>query len=99
MPERLDRVSITLRDSDVTITWDDREALIARLDRINSTYGIRASFAAVGATRPVELDARQRAALLKFLDDWIQAAGAEAMPHGLYHLGNALSEDVRGSDG
>ena len=94
MPERLDLVRIALKSRDVTITWDDREALVHRLDRINSTYGIRASFAAVGATRPVDLDGRQCAALLSFLEDWMQVAGAEAMPHGLYHLRNALIEEL-----
>ena len=97
MPERLDQVRIALSDRDVTITWPDREALMARLDRINSTYGIRASFAAVGVTGPVELDTAQRGALLTFLDDWTQAAGADSMPHGLYHLRNALIEDARSS--
>ena len=61
MPERLDHVTIALGGGDVTLSWDARQALLARLEHVHESSSLRAMFEAVGATRPVELNPAQRA--------------------------------------
>lgn len=93
MPERLDRVTITLNSADVILDWDSRQALMARLQDVQTTAKIRASFEAFGA-RPVDLSTGQQSVLLKVLQDWYTGGGSdEAMPEGLFHLRNALIND------
>jgi hypothetical protein len=80
MPERLDRVTIRLDAGDITISWEARQALLARLfhanikDRIiargTSTDEILRAIEAVGATRPLELAEPQRLLLLHVLRTW-----------------------------
>jgi hypothetical protein len=94
VPERLDRITVKLGRGDVTLTWDARQALLARLQHVQTTARIRASFDAVGASRPVELTPGQRTTLLEVLQDWfVGGGGSEAMPEGLFHLRNALIAD------
>ena len=96
MAERVDYVTIALSDGDVPLLWGAREQLMARLEHVESTARIRASFAAVGASgRRVELSWGQKAALLAALADW--AAGRDgygAMPAQLYTLRNLLIEEL-----
>ena len=70
MPDRLDTITVALSRGDVTISWDARQALLARLQHVNESSSLRAMFEAVGATRPVELNPAQRATLLGLLDEW-----------------------------
>ena len=84
MPERLDRVTIALNRRDVTISWDARQALMARLYDANtpprylaqgeSSDGVLRDFAAVGATRAVKLRKAQRVLLLNVLERWVEEA-------------------------
>lgn len=71
MPERLDRVTVALGRS-VTISWDSRQALMARIYDVRGegSVALIGSFAAVGATRLVELKPEQRPLLLQLLRDW-----------------------------
>ena len=79
----------------MTLTWDDRQALMARLQHVHSSSSLRATFEAVGATRPVELNPAQRATLLGLLEEWsLGRDGYDAMPTGLFELRDALSEDL-----
>jgi hypothetical protein len=95
MPERLNRITIALNTTDVVLTWDERDRLMARLQHARSRARIRDSIQAVGATRPVELKAGQRAALLNVLEEWSRDGGGDgAMPEGLHHLHTALIEDL-----
>jgi hypothetical protein len=97
MPERLDRVTIAFGRGDVILSWDTRQALMARLQHVKSTARIRASFEAVGATRAVGLSMAQRTFLLRMLEDWsLGRDGYEAMPADLFELRNALIDDLQG---
>ena len=42
MPERLDRITVALTRGNITITWDTREALIARLQHVQDASSLRA---------------------------------------------------------
>ena len=70
MPEHLDRVTVSLNSGDVIIPWDARQALMRRLLHVRETGRLRASFDAVGASRPVDLHVGQRSALLVALEGW-----------------------------
>ena len=69
VPDHLHTITVVLSAGDVTISWDTRQALIARLQHIRDSSSLRSMFEAVGATRPVELNAAQRATLLGLLDN------------------------------
>jgi hypothetical protein len=93
MPERLDMITIALQRGDVEITWDARQALLARLQHVNESSSLRAMFEAGGASRPVELNPAQRATLLGLLEEW-PIDGADAMPGELNELRDALAKDL-----
>jgi hypothetical protein len=96
MLERVDYVTIALMDGDVPLLWEARQQLMARLEHIESTARIRASFAAVGTSgRRIELSWGQKAALLAALADWAASRdGYESMPAQLYTLRNLLIEEL-----
>ena len=99
MRERLDHVTIALKGGNVAISWDDREALMRRLEHVRSIARIRASFAAVGTSRFVELTGSQRTALLVTLETWaLDSRGEELMPEGLFELRNALYRDLHDAE-
>ena len=100
MPERLDRITVALSSGDVTLSWDCKEALMARLQHVQETAKIRSSFfEAVGAPRPVELSHGQRTALLLVLETWsLDGDGYEPMPQGLSEFRNALCRDMRSAE-
>jgi hypothetical protein len=93
MPERLDTITIALSRGDITISWDTRQALLARLQHVHDSSSLRAMFDAVGASRPVELNPAQRATLLGLLKEW-SIDRDDAMPAGLNELRVALTEDL-----
>jgi hypothetical protein len=87
MPERLDRVYVDVAGVIVEITWHERDVLLEELAFAEGTKPIRERFEAVGASRPVELDAEQRARLRAALDDW----GEDRLqPEGIARLHAAL---------
>lgn len=95
--ERLDQITIALSSGNVPLTWASRQQLMARLRHIESSAKIRATFEAVGTTKPVELTVGQKAALLTALMDWaLGRDGYEAMSPELFTLRNLLTEDVVG---
>ena len=99
MPERLDRVTVALNSGNVSFSWDERQALMRRLQHVQSSARIRASFDAVGASRRVELSTGQRTALLLTLEGWaLDSDGPEPMPEGLRELRNALLRDLSEAD-
>jgi hypothetical protein len=87
MPERLDRVHVDLAGEVVEITPDERDVLLAELAFAGGTKPIRERFEAVGASRPVELDAEQRARLRTALDNW---GDDRLQPEGIARLHAAL---------
>ena len=92
MPERLDSITVALDAGPVILAWNARQALMRRLQHVQSTARLRDSFDAVGASRPVELTCNQRTALLLTLEGWSLDLddGYEAMPQALFELRNAL---------
>jgi hypothetical protein len=93
VPERFDSITVALNRGNVSISWDARQALMRRLLHVQEAARIRASFDAVGATRPVELTAGQKAALLKALEEW-WGEGNDGMPIELAALHDALRDDL-----
>jgi hypothetical protein len=84
---RLDRVRIDVAGEILEISCDDRDVLLAELAFAADTKPIRVKFEAVGASRPVELDAEDRSHLRKALDDW----GSDRLqPDGIARLHAAL---------
>jgi hypothetical protein len=83
---RLDRVQIDVAGRIVEISWGERDALIGKLRLITGFETIIDKFKAVGASRPVELDAGERADLRTVLELW----GVRVMPAGLARLLMAL---------
>ena len=95
MPESLDQITVALRRGDITLAWDTRQTLIDRLQHVHDSSSLRATFDAVGATRPVELNPAQRATLLGLLEEWTLGRDAdEAMPAELIELRDALRSDL-----
>ena len=99
MAERPDSVTISLSRGDVTLAWSTRQALMRRLQHVQSTARIRSSFDAVGASRPVELNPGQRTALLLMLEAWsLDLDDDQPMPDGLVLLRNALISDLHDAE-
>jgi hypothetical protein len=94
MPGRLDKLTIALNRGDITLTWDSRQALLARLQHVRDSTSLRAVFEAVGAARPAELTAAQTATLLGLLDQWSTDDASEAMPAELGDLRDALRDHL-----
>ena len=96
MPERIDRVTIALREKDVVISWAARDALIDQLPGLETGAAIRAIFEGVGASSPVQLTDDQKVELLRVIDVWAEQTdgGYEALSDGIVDLRTALIEDV-----
>ena len=71
MPERLDRITVSVPSGDVTVSWATRQVLMARLAQRDDTAAIRARFDAVGASGPVELSREERVALRDLIGEWL----------------------------
>src|SRR5262245_22505222 len=100
MPERLDRVTILLTGGPVVISWDERTALLTRMN-MHEPAGrtIKTKFSAVGATRPVELTTDEKTWLLNLIDNIATTAGIRELGDGLRadlvrELDNALHADL-----
>jgi hypothetical protein len=85
---RLDRVRVDVAGEIIEITWDERDTLLEELAFAEGTKPIRERFEAVGASRPVELDAEERARLRTALDDW---GDDRLQPEGIARLHAALA--------
>src|SRR6266571_9286465 len=86
MPSRLDRVRVDVPGETIEITWDERDTLLEQLRSDAGCASIIKAFEAVGASRPVELDDKQRARLRVALELW----GIAVIPDGLARLLIAL---------
>ena len=90
---RLDRVRVDVSGEIVEISWDERDALLEKLETITGCDTIVEKFDAVGASRPVHLDDEQRSRLRVALELW----GVSVLPDGLVRLLVALVRaDPRG---
>jgi hypothetical protein len=92
MPERLDYIIVALDRGDRILTWETRQTLMARLQHVNESSSLRATFDAVGASRPVELNPAQRATLLGLIDEW--TLEDDTLPADLIELRDALRDDL-----
>jgi hypothetical protein len=88
--ERLSKVRIVVGDQIVEIPWSSRFELLERLRRLNSGADAVRSFEAVGATRPVELDAASTILLTDVLVGWVDELGPDELPAGVFELYDAL---------
>jgi hypothetical protein len=86
VPDRLDRVGVDVAGEIVEISWDERDALLEKLETIAGCDTIVVKFDAVGASRPVHLDDEQRWRLRVALELW----GVSVLPDGLARLLIAL---------
>jgi hypothetical protein len=96
VPERLDRVQIAttrVPGAPVEISWDDREMLIERLNRIDGGDLIVRKLLAVGATRPASLTLDDEAILAQVLADWKRDAAR--LPSAVQELRDAVAADLR----
>ena len=93
MPDRLANVTIALNRCNLTISWEARQALMARLQHTQESSRLRDSFEAVGATRPVELNPGQKAALVNAFEEWWKE-GDGGMPVEFAVLHDALTDDL-----
>jgi hypothetical protein len=95
----LHHVAVSLNRGPVLLSWTARQALMRRLQHVQSNAQIRASFSAVGTSRPVELRPGQRTALLRVLEAWsLDLDGYEPIPQDLLDLRSALYADLRGGE-
>ena len=95
MPDDGHYLTIAFDARDVTLTWEARQQLMARLRHVASNARIRDSIQAVGADGLVTLGAGQKLALLEILRVWSRDRdGYEPMPLELYKLRNVLIEDL-----
>ena len=75
----------------VEISWAARRELLGRLPFDPRGANVVSRFAAVGATRPVELDQAAEQLLLEMLSGWLEQAGAGGVPTGIIELRDALA--------
>jgi hypothetical protein len=103
MPERVDHITVKLSTEDITLGWETRRALLAKLGEQQHPLGehdvgraIRKAFDDVGASRPVTLKRDEKTYLLKLLEQWSldTVGGFDAMSAELFALRNALIDDL-----
>ena len=83
----------------VTLSRTARQALMRRLQHVQETAHLRASFSDVYPARPVVLSPGKRNALLRVLEAWaLEFDGYEPIPQELLDLRNALFADLHGSE-
>ena len=91
VPVRFDRVDVALSRGSVILSWTARQALMRRLQHVQESVHIRASFSAGDEARSVQLRPGQCRALLRALDAWaLDPDGYALIPQELLDLRNAL---------
>jgi hypothetical protein len=95
---RLQRVQVDVAGDIVAISWDEREALLKNSRKVAGLETVVQKFEAVGASRPVALDADEREALLSALRFLLEVG--DRLPDGIQRLFVALVQDeLRGDVG
>ena len=96
---RFDLITVALNGNPVALSSSARQALMRRLQHVQETVRLRASFTVADAWRPVTLMPGQRAALLLVLEVWsLGPDDYEPIPRELLDLRNALLADLDRSD-
>ena len=99
VPTHFDRVAVTLNGSPVLLSWTARQALMRRLQHVQETVRIRASFTVADAWPPVTLLPGQRTTLLRVLEGWaLDLDGYEPIPQELLEFRDALIAEQHGSE-
>jgi hypothetical protein len=94
VPQRLDRVRIVCPHGIFAIPGRSREALLDKIQHLDSATGVRNAFITDGASRPVTLNGNDVAVLSGVLETWARKSGAQQLPPGLWELRNGLQDDV-----
>lgn len=91
----MDEVRIELRRGTVSISGSSCDALLEQLGN-RALNDIRDAFLAAGTTRPIELTDPQKLALRNAISFWAVDTGGsyDELPEGIYHLRNALQDDL-----
>lgn len=93
VPTRLDRVRIVCPAGIFAIPPRSRDALLDRIQHLDSAGRIRDAFVTDRTSRPVTLDGDDVAVLSEVLESWARKAGAQQLPPGLWELRNGLQDD------
>jgi hypothetical protein len=88
--ERLNKVRIAVGGEIVEVPWSSRFELLERLPGLHSGADLVRRFEAVGATRPVDLDAAGTLLLTDVLARWVDELGPNGLPPGVFGLYDAL---------
>jgi hypothetical protein len=92
-------VAVTLNGRPVVLSWTARQALMRRLQHVQETVRLRASFTVADAWWPVTLLPGQRTALLRVLEGWaLDLDGYEPIPQELLEFRDALIADSHGTE-
>ena len=97
MTERsINRVRVQTPSRTVTLSWEAREDLVARLiAAYPTTHPVVWQFRSVGTSRPLELnDPNDMTFVLAVIDAWALEAGEEELPDGVGELRSALRASV-----
>ncbi|MES1170238.1 MAG: hypothetical protein ABUL47_06080 [Leifsonia sp.] len=95
IPDRLDRIVITLAHDTLVISPESRDSLLDRINDRPEMGTVVGAFRAVGASAPVTLTVADRRPLLDAIDDWAENVGSpEKLPPGIWDLRTALSHDL-----
>jgi hypothetical protein len=93
---RIDWVTIagSRQATTVTIPWESQQLLLQRLSQDDDANQVVVrGFKAVGTSRPVVLDKVGKRILLGVCTDWLDEAGVDALPPGIFDLRNALEDE------
>jgi hypothetical protein len=90
---RIERVRIVCPQGIFAIPGRSRDALLDKIEHLDSATGIRDAFVTDGESRPVILDGDDVAVLSGVLDVWARKSGAQQLPPGLWELRNGLHDD------
>ena len=93
MPARLDRVRIVCPHGIFAIPGRSRDALLAKIQHLDTATGVRDAFITDGASHPVTLSGDDVAVLSGVIEAWARKAGAQQLPPGLWELRNGLQDD------
>ena len=72
-PGRLDTVEIALAGDVISIPWESREALVARMKSGANAASAVEAFEAVGASAPVTLTTIDKLSVVEAIDAWVKA--------------------------
>ena len=94
---RLSTARVSVGDEAVELPWASRSELLERLRSLDGTGNLVRRFEAVGATRPVDLDDASASVLADVLAGWVDEAGPDSLPPGIFDLYDAVAGEGSGA--